>query len=419
MTFLRALVGDRTANATVFVAMMSLLLIGAAGAASDTIQWTLLKRKLQRQADSAALSGAMARMSGGSVTAAANAEIARYTAITLQGSPTIENAPSTGAYAGNAMAVRVKVTANASLPFSQIFLGSAATMTAESTAMAVGNGDYCVLALETIDATGIKVSGNATATLGCGMATNAQGTKAIEVTGSSTVTATSLMAVGNISVNGNGSIGSTALLPYALVQSDPFASLPTPAVPTGCTTRLRVNPNETLAVANPTGTACYAEMDLKGTVTFAPGIYILNGGDLKLNATADVSGTGVVFILTSDQIVSNPSSVANLSINGGARFNVSAPTSGAYAGIFLYQDRRAADDSGTNDVSGNSTSFMQGTIYFPAQRIKFTGNSGMNTNCLQIVARRVEFTGSNTVTNTCPANSGAGSFSGYQVRLVN
>jgi uncharacterized membrane protein len=146
---------DCTANVSVFVALTALVLIGAAGVGSDTIQWTLLKRKLQRQADSAALSGAMAKMAGGSITSAATAELNRYTSITLQGSPTIENAPTTGAYAGNAMAVRVKVRAAADLPFAQIFMGRGQTMTAESTAMAVGNGDFCVLALENTSATGI------------------------------------------------------------------------------------------------------------------------------------------------------------------------------------------------------------------------------------------------------------------------
>lgn len=414
----RRLLHDNGGNATVVTAMAMLVLIGAAGAATDTIQWTLLKRKLQRQADSAALAGALAKMAGGSVSGAANREIARYTTISLLGTPVIENAPTSGPQAGNARAVRVSVSADATLPFSRMFTNRTATLTASATAAAVGQGDYCVLALETADATGIKANGNPTVDLGCGMATNAQGTSAIAIGGSAYVTATSLMAVGAISAGNNNLAPGTVQIPYGLAQADPFASLPNPEVPAGCNSALRVNPNNTQSVANPTGVACFTEMDLKGTVNFAPGVYIIDGGDLKVNATAVINATEVVFVLTSKTIVGSPSSVANASINGSARLNITAPTTGSYAGVFIYQDRRASDSSGTNDISGNSTSLLQGAIYFPAQRIKFTGNSGMNTNCLQIVARRVEFTGNNTVSNTCPTNSGAGSFNGFQVRLV-
>lgn len=415
---LRPILADRSGNATIFTALVMLVLLGAAGAATDTIQWTLLKRKLQRQADSAALAGALAKMSGGNVTTAATSEINRYTSIALLGTPTIENAPTSGSYSGNARAVRVSVTADASLPFSKIFTNRTATMSASATAAAIGQGDYCVLALETGTTTGITATGNTSANLGCGMAANAQGTSAISVGGSSYVTTTSLMAVGGISAGNNNLAPGTVQIPYGLTQADPFAGLPNPDVPSGCNTSLSVKPNESSSITNSTGTACYTSMDLKGTVNFAAGVYIIDGGSISINATANVSGSGVIFILTSSTITSSSGSVATITINGGAKINLTAPTTGPYAGVFLYQDRRASLANQANDISGNSTSVMQGAIYFPAQKVKFTGNSGLNTNCLQIVARRVEFTGSSTVTNSCPTNSGAGSFNGYQVKLV-
>jgi hypothetical protein len=42
----------------------------------------------------------------------------------------------------------------------------------------------------------------------------------------------------------------------------------------------------------------------------------------------------------------------------------------------------------------------------------------MNTNCLQLVSRRVVFTGNSAISNTCPGGSGAMSFDGKRVRLV-
>jgi hypothetical protein len=48
----------------------------------------------------------------------------------------------------------------------------------------------------------------------------------------------------------------------------------------------------------------------------------------------------------------------------------------------------------------------------------FNGTSGMQTNCMQMVARDITYSGNMNITNSCPANSGAGAFNGKKVRLV-
>lgn len=42
------LIGDRAGNLAAMTALLMPVLIGAAGLASDTIQWTLVRRALQR-----------------------------------------------------------------------------------------------------------------------------------------------------------------------------------------------------------------------------------------------------------------------------------------------------------------------------------------------------------------------------------
>src|SRR4051812_13614594 len=56
---------DRRGNALAIAAAAFPLLVGAAGLAADTIQWTLWKRELQRAADSAALAGVYDRVATG------------------------------------------------------------------------------------------------------------------------------------------------------------------------------------------------------------------------------------------------------------------------------------------------------------------------------------------------------------------
>jgi hypothetical protein len=121
--------------------------------------------------------------------------------------------------------------------------------------------------------------------------------------------------------------------------------------------------------------------------------------------------------MTSRTAATNPSSIAGADMNGGATVNLTAPTSGTYAGVLFYQDRRALD-SGSNKINGNSSSKFQGAIYFPSQKLWFNGTSGMDIKCVQMVARRIEFNGNSAITNICPAGSGAGSFKGTRVKLV-
>jgi len=415
MSFLAKLARDRSANVTVIFALSAFMLIGAAGAATDTIQWTLLKRKLQRQADSAAMAGAMAKLSSSDAAVAANREINRYTSINLLGTPVIETPPTSGTYSGNSRAVRVTVESDATLPFSSIFLKRQVTMAASSTAAYFGAGDYCVVALEDGDTTGITFQGNTTVNLGCGIATNAQGSSAVTAGGSSYVVASPVAAVGNVPASSNYANG-TVLESYSLAVKDPFAALPDPSVPGGCNSALSTKPNGTDNIKNPTGVICYRGIDVKGKANFDAGVYIIDGGDLTLSAKADVSGTGVTFILTSSNVESNPGSVGTVTINGGAEMDLTAPGSGTYAGILIYQDRRAAD--GTNKINGNSGSRLQGSIYMASQLIRYNGTSGMDTNCLHLVARELIFTGNNSISNTCPSNSGVDPISGYRVHLV-
>jgi hypothetical protein len=391
-------------------------LVGAAGLGTDTIQWTLWKRQLQREADSAALAGALANYQGSSGTAAATTEIGRYNYITLSGTPTIEIGPSTGPYTGDPKAVRVVVQASKALPFSSIFLKTPPTVTATATAAAIGYGQYCVVALENTTATGVTFQGNATLDMGCGVASNSQGSTAVNAGGSASITASPIAAVGAIPASSNYTSGTT-FEPYSAAQADPYAGLPTPTVPGGCNSKLSVNPNQTVNVSNPTGVACFTDMNIKGTVTFDPVVYYIDAGQFNLGSQAVVSGSGVTFILTSSSAATNPSSVATMNINGGATLNLTAPNSGTYSGVLFYQDRLGSGST-TNLLNGNSTSKLQGAVYFPSQTLEFNGTSGMTTNCLQLVAKDVIFTGNTSISNVC-SNSGMPNITGVHIRLVN
>jgi uncharacterized membrane protein len=132
MSPLKKLTVDRRGAVAMIIALGSPMLIGGMGLSIDTIQWTIAKRELQRQADSAAIAGAFSLAQGANVTSSAAADLARNASLPLS-LTRIENAPTAGSEAGNARAVRVVIASQLKLPFSGALLGGAIEIPAEAT----------------------------------------------------------------------------------------------------------------------------------------------------------------------------------------------------------------------------------------------------------------------------------------------
>ena len=416
IAFFKSLWRDRRGNALVIAAAAMPLVLGSAGLASDTIEWALWKRQLQRAADSAAMAGVYAKMQSADYTTAVNQDLTHnnHTGITTTVTP--NSPPPTGAYASDPYAVRVALSVQKSLSFSSLFLPAAPTIRVSATATVVPSGVYCVVSLIKTASTGITATGSSTVDMGCGMITNSTSMTAAVATGATTVNASPIAAVGGIAQSNNWGSG-TVLQPFTLAQEDPFANVPPPSFPTGNCANLNINVNQTVTL-NP---GCFGNMTLNGTVTLNPGIYVLDGGNLSIGAQARVSCNGCTFVLSSRTAGTNPSSIGNVNMNGGAEVDLIAPNSGTYKGIAIYQDRRAVSGTNANQqnfINGNSNSSFQGAFYFPGQTTTFNGTAGMTTTCMQLVAYTVNFSGNMNISNSCPANSGANAFTGKKVRLV-
>ena len=413
---LRNLWRDRRGNAVLLAAGAFPLVIGSVGLATDTIQWAMWKRQLQRAADSAAISGVYAQVQGQAVTSAVNTDLDKNnrTGVTLSSGYPVITFPSSNP-AWNT-ATRVDLAMQKTLSFSSVFMSAAPIISATATAAIVPTGEYCAKAMINTSTTGIFMTGNATVNLKCGMMTNSTSLNAAVATGSSNVIASPIAAVGGIQASNNYAAG-TQLLPFSVATTDPFAAVPD-RMPAGssCANDPKPTPSETVTLS----AGCYKGLTLKGNVTLSPGVYYIDAGDLQINSGATVSGTGVTVVLTNSSSNAN-APIGNVTLNGGATISLSAPSSGVYKGLIMMQDRRATDGGGSsapNKINGNSMSFYQGAFYFPKQLLDFGGNSGINTKCVQIVAWRLTFSGNSDITNVCPPTSGASAFTGQAVRLV-
>jgi hypothetical protein len=103
------------------------------------------------------------------------------------------------------------------------------------------------------------------------------------------------------------------------------------------------------------------------------------------------ANSGVTFYITSGGTVT---------INGGATVELTAPNSGPYAGILFYE-APSTSNSQTNMLSGNSSSYYQGALYFPTATLDFQGNGAGTFNAAAayttIVAYDVKFGGGSAI----------------------
>src|SRR3546814_9616766 len=94
--------------------------------------------------------------------------------------------------------------------------------------------------------------------------------------------------MGGITAGSNNLIGDTTTRPYSVKQTDPLAHLTTP--PDGPS-----QPYDKNTPMLQPGT--YSDMQIKANHTFAPGIYTIDGGSLKVAAQYNLSGSGAIFVL--------------------------------------------------------------------------------------------------------------------------
>jgi Flp pilus assembly protein TadG len=398
---------DRRGNALIIATAALPLLIGSAGLAVDTIQWALWKRQLQRAADSAAIAGVYTRMKDAGSTSGASAAVSHdlvldnHTNIALLTSyPKVTFPANAG---GNTNAVKVQLAIQRTLSFSSMFTNTPVIKAAATAATVPGNGNYCVVSLEHTSKTGIMGSGSGTVDMTCGMITNSSSTNSAAAQGSSKMKVTVIAAVGGIQQSNNWQVDKYD--PYVPPIADPYASLTPVSSEMGCAT----NPPALTGGANGTqaSAGCYSSMSVGSNkfLKLNPGTYFISGGGVNIQGT--LTGTGVTIVLTNKSTATN-ATIGSIDMNAGAKLDISAPTSGKWMGMAIYQDRRATDpqinksnlDSGSpNKLNGGGGAQIVGALYFPNQQLTYNGDGSLNYVCTQFVVKRILFSGNNSTAN--------------------
>lgn len=402
---LKALRRSERGNVLILTAMGLPILIGGAGFGVDTAQWYLWKRELQTAVDSAALSGAYSHAQGKAYTASAESELSRNVDVATL---TSQSATLTNWMGGTNNAVQVTASTQRTLPFSSIFLATAPTIEASATAATIADGKHCMIALDDSTDVAVAVGGDALLELNCGIGSRGRGNEAVKFYGSSQVKASPISAVGGIVAQDKNLIGDSTIRPYSIPPKNPFEGMTTPTNPTPQTYEPPNGPNKDMSLSPGTYTG---GINLEGSASLAPGVYVIDGGCLCANAKEYLTGSGVTIVLKNG---------ATIDINGSSNVNLTAPTSGPYNGILIYEDASTAGTAAkTSKLNGNSKLHLGGAIYMPTQTVQINGNTTPTTRCLLLASKKIDVSGSASIKNSCdPGEGGLGGNEALVVRLV-
>ena len=379
-------------------AIISPVLVGAMGLGGEAGYWYLTQRKVQNAADVAAHATVIRLNQGDDETALqALAEhiVAESDVNIALSTVALNNPPNYGAYLEDSGAVEVIVTRTVPRLFSAIYGEGDITISARAVATSQQGGTGCLLALSETQASAITVGGSSVTTLiNCEMVSNGPGNSIDHNGATNTVIAGCARATGSVNLNLTAVLTCGAAIENANPISDPLAGVPEP-VSTGACQGDRVQ-NETLVPIEAHASGMMSMrfcngLDVTGTVTFSPGLYLIEGGTFKINANALAIASGAVFYLADG---------VDIQFNGTATIMLSAPTSGTYQGVLFFGSRAAT--TVTHRFNGNAATTFDGAIYAPASHLQMNG--GGNTSglaCTQIIGDTIEITGSAMLTLHC------------------
>jgi Flp pilus assembly protein TadG len=251
---------------------------------------------------------------------------------------------------------------------------------------------------------------------------------ALTVTGSSQITGTAINVVGTYS----GPAGDVSPQPNqgAAAVPDPLGSLSMPpswatgSVPTTTTSC----PTTTAAGGNVSDNGCnmtlepgnYGSISMggNGTLTFAPGDYVITGA-FDTTGTASVSATGVTLYFTcsstsggvtvvsacpsdASEAQSTEEPEGSLDEEGTGSVVITPPTTGTYAGISVLYDRN--DDAGLT-IKGTSSLSLAGTVYAKSATLTILGTSTTADSLIVVGAVDDQGTGTFTIDYTKANNA--------------
>lgn len=375
-------------QAAVLMALMMSTLLLAVGLSVDTGQVLSARRTMREAADAGAYGGALVLYQGGATAQALSAATTDVNANQLPGGTTVtvNSPPLSGAFVADPRYVEVILDTQVRTMLMPSQLTTVRVSAVAGTAPY--NLPYAVMAIDqSATNSALQVSSNGSVGItGGGIMVNSSGGSAANNNG------------GTVSVPDGfytDVVGSAAgtfpnLRTGRSIAPDPFAGYTKPTT-TGLSTY---------------APACAPSVNQPGIYTtkfssncayvLAPGTFIFKGGGIDLEGNSSLctgsscstptAAGGVFLFLTKSSYPASGGTCATFKLAGNNATTLSAPTTGTYAGMLLYQDGVCTGDL---QIGGNGSISATGTIYAPAATVSGNGNNSA-VAVTQIVAKHVE-----------------------------
>lgn len=349
-TFLR----NEEGNMGVLAAIVLVPIMGAMAIAVDHNIIVSHYADMQQAADSAALASALAAKG-------ARGDVATTTF--HKNLPTSTDAKSVFSEDGTSVTVIGNDTIN--LVFSGLIGKKTVDVKVVSQAAInnAGPDSACILVLDPNRSRAMMVSSDSDFEIDCGLQVNSSSREGVTVRSRGVLTATNVNVVGQSDVASGGSMSVTATHNAAPIE-DPFASLPAPPEATGSCdypNNMNIDEDDGPHVFAP-GIYCGQLYFHRGAdITFLPGVHVFRH---QIDARGDttIDATDVMMYFEGDS--------AYLNLHNHAKLDLSAPKTGDYQGIAIFQDRTA--ESRRFNFHSDSISNIEGAIYIP--------NGGLNVH---------------------------------------
>jgi|APMI01.1.fsa_nt_gi hypothetical protein len=399
------------------------IVIGLAALGTEGGYLYMRKTETQTAADMAALSAANALMSGntGGVKLEAQAVAAASGYVNGQNGVTVavNSPPSTGTRTSDNSAVEVIVTANVQPMLSKIAHPSDYKVVGRTVA-AAGMAAGCALALNPAASWGISVGGTAAVDMSkCAIYSNSTTTSTFTSNGGGTLKAAVLAGSGAAIAGSGFTSGSTLLSQPA--QSNPYANLTAPVTNFSAYAGGKGCPNKEPANVNVywelyPGTYCGLSVGANVTVKLHGGTYYIVDNDLKFGSSwiSLYGDGGVTFVLVSSTGKTYPAAT----FGAGGIIDISAPTSGPFAGVVLYSNAPATANASFS-LGGGAKQYLGGAVVNPNQMISFGGSGASSSghSCTQLIGAQISFSGVSSLDNDC-AGYGTRSIGGGATAIV-
>lgn len=197
-------------------------------------------------------------------------------------------------------------------------------------------------------------------------------------------------------------------------SADPYVdALPNPAVGSCTNTRQVYDPPSGGAAHVMPGGSVWCNLTFNGSprIVFQPGLHIIKGR-MVVNSGAVIEGTGVTFFF--------PDTGSEIRFNGALTSKLSAPTSGTYANILMFEPS-PGPLTGTSTVqyvfNSSVSEEISGLLYLPRRDLTWNSTSTVVGSRVQIVGNTIIFNALNWRLST-PTLPGTATSSSTSVRLV-